>query len=1179
MSGGEHTNNDPAQFGKINEVNAGCTNDKQVEPYGNKEHCDLNGSKSVSSSLFDSSGEKLPVYSNAVGGDGRYGSGGDITNWDVGQCFGEGLNSVQTVGEVFDIFGTSFQDSEQPGMGNNLGNINYAARQQDHGNVVSTEQMPVSGGESMGCEPEEDGSKGTCLVEKIRGNSLGGIGTEVGEPHRNNYHDAMNEGGGGSNCGNEMIGGKSSSTREVETKTFEPAEVGSWKLIDEIARQCVENVGCILTECDQNMLSHESQTGEPSRVLNGVECIKSEMVTPGGMFPNSVKSDIVGGSLNPEDKVVELSSQLHFQKDCPAEDSFKNVDGKHDEPINASDVVSDDARFVELSKNQEKGVGVSVHGDKIEQKENVTSEAGQDNVRKQQTYATEPVGKSRDDIGKHSSEIVKVASTAGDDNKASLNEQSRQFLQIAGGKAHAMVLSLPATDPSPKPFRFRSPPKAKKASGKSRRGQNPKGFSAAKTERSPGQPSAASSREAGGKSRRVRKPKGFSAAKTERSPGQPSAASSREAGGKSRRVRKPKGFSAAKTERSPGQPSAASSRVLRPKLQEKPITPESTSNLLNTQGSSVERRGRKSREMTGKSYDEFTKMRKNLRYLLQKINYEQSLLDAYSNEGWRGQSLEKLRPEKELQRAKTDINRFKVKIRELFHRLDTMSCEGKFPDSLYDSEGLIDSEDIFCAKCGSKDLLAGNDIILCDGSCDRGFHQYCLEPPLRTEEIPPGDEGWFCPACDCKFDCFDLLNDCQGVKLSIEDSWEKVFPEAVAAMSGLKQDDLMGLPSDDSEDDDFNPDDQDDGSKEAGKEINSDESDSDESDSSDFSSASEDLGAVRKDDQYLGLPSDDSEDDDFNPDAANSNDDGDEGASSCSDFTSASGDLGATVGNDVTSENGHSLPAVLDEDLGESTPPYAKRQIERLDYKKLFDETYGNAVSDSSDDEEWTDDNVTTRTKTSAKREVSVSANGDMLTSADDVCPEVTPRRRGGPKRDHQVEKGSPDELQKTPQETSSGSKRGKKLPESVTQRLYESFKENMYPDRSTKEKLAGELGLTPARVDKWFGNARWSFHHHPSRVEAIIARVVPGIGTPQTLASADTNITVPERGDASTSKLDKRTNEQISTRQETSKRKAEDDELQASKVDTSKAHDSLETPEAHGRGQRKRRKSNAGRG
>ena len=32
--------------------------------------------------------------------------------------------------------------------------------------------------------------------------------------------------------------------------------------------------------------------------------------------------------------------------------------------------------------------------------------------------------------------------------------------------------------------------------------------------------------------------------------------------------------------------------------------------------------------------------------------------------------------------------------------------------------------------------------MLCDG-CDKGYHIYCLEPPLQS--IPAGD--WFCPEC------------------------------------------------------------------------------------------------------------------------------------------------------------------------------------------------------------------------------------------------------------------------------------------------------------------------------------------------------------------------------------------------------------------------------------------------
>jgi hypothetical protein len=108
---------------------------------------------------------------------------------------------------------------------------------------------------------------------------------------------------------------------------------------------------------------------------------------------------------------------------------------------------------------------------------------------------------------------------------------------------------------------------------------------------------------------------------------------------------------------------------------------------------------------------------------------------------------------------------------------------------------------IFCAICASKNVTLNNDIILCDGVCDRGFHQNCLDPPLRTEDsniqflyflifivnivcastheehsfvVPEGDEGWLCPACDCKIDCIDVINELQGSDLSINDSWEVI---------------------------------------------------------------------------------------------------------------------------------------------------------------------------------------------------------------------------------------------------------------------------------------------------------------------------------------------------------------------------------------------------------------------
>jgi hypothetical protein len=57
-------------------------------------------------------------------------------------------------------------------------------------------------------------------------------------------------------------------------------------------------------------------------------------------------------------------------------------------------------------------------------------------------------------------------------------------------------------------------------------------------------------------------------------------------------------------------------------------------------------------------------------------------------------SSEKIRPEKELERAKAEILRCKLRIREAFRNMDSLLSEGKIDESLFDSEGEISSEDV-----------------------------------------------------------------------------------------------------------------------------------------------------------------------------------------------------------------------------------------------------------------------------------------------------------------------------------------------------------------------------------------------------------------------------------------------------------------------------------------------------
>ncbi|KAK8360319.1 hypothetical protein V6Z12_A04G155200 [Gossypium hirsutum] len=605
----------------------------------------------------------------------------------------------------------------------------------------------------------------------------------------------------------------------------------------------------------------------------------------------------------------------------------------------------------------------------------------------------------------------------------------------------------------------------------------------------------------------------------------------------------------------------SSDRVLRSKSEEKSKATESSKKSTATESSKKstatekKRKREKEKEEKKEVSDEYLRIRKHLRYLLNRISYERSLIAAYSAEGWKGLSLEKLKPEKELQRAASEILRRKLKIRDLFQRIESLCTEGRLAESLFDSEGEIDSEDIFCALCGSKDIPANNDIILCDGACDRGFHQYCLQPPLLKEDIPPDDEGWLCPGCDCKFDCIELVNESQGTNFSLEDSWEKVFPEAAVAAGGQNQDPNYGLPSDDSDDNDYNPD--------ISENDEKDQEDESSSDESDFTSASDEVEVPAKVDPYLGLPSDDSEDDDYNLDGPDQDHDNvAKSESSSSDFSSDSDDLGAMLVDDISSQKGHmsngssrkskskkpklsgkkslnsEVLTTMEPASGEDDATVSeKRSIPRLDYKRLYDETYGNVPSSSSDDEDWNDGTAPRKKKirnaevatTSAngnasptgsvsvsnglkknpgeKRAPRRSANGLKQNRGEQHTPkrsanglkqkpeeDHTPRRctrkksnqKGTARSPAKLPKATPKSPAKLPEPTptpgSSGKKAGsstyKRLGEAVTQGLQSSFKQNQYPDRAMKESLAKELGITFRQVSKWFENARWFFNN-----------------------------------------------------------------------------------------------------
>ncbi|XP_073356654.1 homeobox protein HAZ1 isoform X1 [Aegilops tauschii subsp. strangulata] len=495
------------------------------------------------------------------------------------------------------------------------------------------------------------------------------------------------------------------------------------------------------------------------------------------------------------------------------------------------------------------------------------------------------------------------------------------------------------------------------------------------------------------------------------------------------------------------------------------------------------KRIKRDRPTKGGPDDELSKIRKRIRYILNRMNYHQSFLEAYASEGWKNQSLEKIRPEKELERAKVEIVRCKLRIREAFQNLDHLLTVGKLEESLFDSEGKISSDDIVCATCSLQEATLNNDIILCDGACDRGFHQNCLNPPLLTKDIPEGEEGWLCPACDCKIDCIELINELQGTDLDINDSWEKVFPEASAVAHGPMQNDVADLPSDDSEDDDFDPN----ISEEhvAGHAEGSSEEDGDEgsdSDDSNFMTSSDNSEHVKEkvkvDD--LGLPSEDSEDDDYDPAGPDSDKDIEEKQDE-SDFTSDSDEFCAEITKSCSKDEVSSGPKVggRTNDL-EGAPvrpntsmshskdleidpdvilPSTKRQVQRLDYKKLYDDTYGEAPSESSDGDEWSGKS-TLKEENEERNEVDSfarkSSRGTREVHPDGFHGLVNDQHAGGLTSD-----GSNSKAKK------------RHFGPVINERLNQYFTTDQYPSRAVKESLAQELGLTFRQVNKWFESTR----------------------------------------------------------------------------------------------------------
>ncbi|KAG1331967.1 pathogenesis-related homeodomain protein [Cocos nucifera] len=471
----------------------------------------------------------------------------------------------------------------------------------------------------------------------------------------------------------------------------------------------------------------------------------------------------------------------------------------------------------------------------------------------------------------------------------------------------------------------------------------------------------------------------------------------------------------------------------------------------------LDKRKRRKRKKNNIEHDEVSRLQRRARYLLIKMKLEQNLIDAYSGDGWNGHSREKIKPENELQRAKKQILKCKLGIRDAIHQLDLLSSIGSIEDSVMHPDGSVFHEYIFCAKCRSREAFPDNDIILCDGTCNCGFHQKCLEPPL--ENIPPGDQGWLCKFCECKTEILEAINAHLGTCFTANSRWEDIFKEATTDpdVENTYLYPADDWPSEDSEDEDYNPEKNENSASRTGIEENM---TGDSSSSSSLMCSSDETMSYSES---------------VHPNGNGKSCDVEQKARNEANF----------VDSIINAESG---------EINDCEIVTYLRQRRDVDYKKLHDEMFGKDLTDNehqSEDEDWCPHR-------SKRRRIKSSTGTTMAKCVnEDECADIVWTKK-----------------------ISHEKKPLFRIPPNAVEKLRQVFAEDELPSRTVKKNLSKQLGISSKKVSKWFKNARYAAlkmrkagitkSHHVNSITKT-SRVSAGkAGSFNEVASVDNSILLP---------------------------------------------------------------------